>query len=180
MMIKLIFILGITFSVPTQTIESIYSKSITTIEGVDKPISAYQGKKMLIITLPIVQSAAADSLLTALDSIANVHTSDMVIIATPSKEDGFTTSNKASLKQWYRSKLRMSILVTDGYFTRKTAGNNQHALFQFLTKQEKNGSFNNDVEGVATKFVVWTDGELIGFINPQTKVNGRSMKSLID
>jgi glutathione peroxidase len=158
--------------------ESLYIHSVMSIEGVNTPLSNYQGKKLFIITLPTVQNAANDSLLTSIDSLRIAQGSTLQIIATPSYEDGYTPAIKSTLQTWYRTKLNTAILITDGLYTRKTSGTQQHALFRWLTDKDKNGHMDKDVAGPRSKFFVWTDGQLLGVLAPQTKMNGVAMQSM--
>src|SRR5689334_4033296 len=154
-MTKLIVIISALFLITMINIESVYTISITTIEGDNRSISSYEGKKILVITLPIVQNSSSDSLLYSLDSIRAVYSNSLVIIASPSYEDGYIPGNKNTLKTWYRSILDSSIIITDGLYSRKTSGNLQHPLFKWLTDKDKNGHFDNDVTGCQNKFVIW-------------------------
>lgn len=168
------FLLSMTYT------ESIYTHSVKSIEGVNKSLSNYQGKKLFIITLPTVQNASNDSLLTSIDSLRIAQGSSLQIIAVPSYEDGYTASNKTQLKNWYRTKLNTAILITEGLYTRKTSGTQQHNLFKWLTDKNKNGHLNKDVTGARCKFFVWTDGQLLGALAPQTKMNGVAMNNLFE
>ena len=178
-MIKLILIFGSFFLTGVVCVESIYNHSVTSIEGVNKPLTAYQGKKMLIITLPVQQSSSNDSLLHSLDSLRAVHVGSLVIIGVPAYEDGYNASIKESLKQWYRSILSMDIIVTEGLYTRKTSGSQQHPLFKWLTDKAKNDHFGNDITGPRNKFIVWTDGELIGVLGAPTRIGGSTINDLL-
>lgn len=159
--------------------QSIYTYSVPKIEGGTQAVSSYQNKKLLIITLPTQQSAGNDSLLHSLDSLRAANAGALQIIAVPSYEDGFTPAAKSSLQTWYRSILNTAIVITDGLYTRKTSGSQQHGLFQWLTNKDKNGHFNNDVTGPRMKFFVWTDGNLDGVLGAQTKLGGIAMSGLI-
>jgi glutathione peroxidase len=176
---KLIVIAASFFLLSWGSTESIYTHSVTTIEGVNKPLTAYQGKKMLIITLPMEQNNYNDSLLHALDSMNTAYNGSLTIIAVPSYEDGYNTSIKESLKQWYRSILSNQVIVTEGMYTRKSSGSQQHALFKWLTDKTRNGHFEKDVSGPRNKFVVWTDGGLIGVLGEQTRIGGSTLNSLL-
>ena len=178
-MLKLIVITCFIFLTSTVTVESIYTHSVTSIEGDNKPLSAYSGKKILIITLPTIQNNSNDSLLHSLDSLRAVYTNSLVIIATPSYEDGFTAAKKNDLRLWYRSILNQDIIVTDGFYTRKTSGIQQHPLFKWLTDREKNSHFDQDISGPKFKFLVWTDGELSGVLGERTRLSGTTMNDLI-
>lgn len=178
-MAKFILLICSFFLMSTVCVESIYTHSVTTIEGVNKPLNAYQGKKLMIVTLPIQQNSSNDSLLHSLDSIRVAHAGSLIIIAVPAYEDGYTASIKESLKQWYRSKLSMDIIVTEGIYTRKTSGNQQHPLFKWLTNKTKNDHFDKDVSGPRNKFIVWINGELIGVLESQTKIGSNTVNELL-
>lgn len=179
-MTKVLLIIACFFLTDLVCVESIYTHSVITIEGVNKSLSNYQGKKILVITLPVQQNSSNDSLLHSLDSLYAVHSGSLIIIASPSYEDGYNPEAKESLKQWYRSFLSMDIIVTEGVYTRKISGNQQHPLFKWLTDKSKNDHFDIDVTGVNNKFIVWTTGELIGVLGAQTKIGGATMTSLLE
>jgi glutathione peroxidase len=179
-MTKLITIIaGVFFTSTTAFSQSIYTYSVTSIEGTSKPLNAYTGKKLLIITLPTQQNASGDSLLRSLDSIRAAYTSTVQIIAVPAYEDGYTPAIKNQLKQWYRSILGMGIIVTEGMYTRKTSGSQQHYLFKWLTDKTKNGHFDQDVAGPRHKFMIWTDGELTAAMVARTRLNSPTINELL-
>lgn len=178
-MSKLILIICCFFLQGSVSEESIYTHTVKSIEGGNKRLADYQGKKMLILTLPLQQNASSDSLLHALDSLNTVYAGALVIIGTPSFEDGYTPAMKNSLKQWYRSILSPGIIVTEGLRTRKTSGSLQHPLFKWLTNKNKNGHFARDIEGPGNKFMIWPDGELMGILGAPTRIGSRVMNYLL-
>lgn len=155
---------------------SIYDYSFTKIEGGTQVMSAYQGKKILIITLPVQQSSAADSMLYSLDTLAAARINSLAVIAVPAYEDGYTPSQQASLTQWYRSKLGNYISISEGLYTRKTSGSQQHILFKWLTTVSMNEDFDLDVTGPNFKFFVSSTGSLYGVLTPQTRVGGTTVQ----
>jgi len=167
------------FFVASLWITSIYSFSVPKIEGGNQSLSAYQGKKILIITLPTQQSAAADSMLYCLDTLAAANSTTLSVIAVPSYEDGYTSALQNQLKQWYRSKLGNYIVITEGLYTRKTSGTQQHALFKWLTKVTENEYFNMDVTGPWFKFFVKGNGDLYGVHIPQTPLTSSAVRKTL-
>ncbi|MBI5370932.1 MAG: hypothetical protein HZA79_02770 [Sphingobacteriales bacterium] len=159
--------------------DSAYQYSVTKIEGGSQSLSSFQGKKILLITLPIVNNASSDSLLYSLDTLGTAHAADLKIIAVPSYEDGFTEAQKSQLEQWWRSKLGGHILITDGAYTRKTSGVQQDPLFKWLTTATQNEVFDIDVEGPGYKFFVSGTGVLYGVLRPQSKISGRSVQATL-
>lgn len=156
----------------------IYDYSVPKIEGGNQSLSASQGKKILVITLPVQQSVQADSLLYCLDTLAAARQTTLSVIAVPSYEDGYQPSNKEQLRQWYRSKLGSYVAVTEGLYTRKTSAN-QHDLFKWLTEMDMNGTFDMDVQGPGHKFFVRGNGELYGSLVPETKMGGKAVQKTL-
>ncbi len=163
----------------TVAYSSIYTTSVPRIEGGNYSISNCAGKKILIVTLPVQYNASAEAFLVSLDSLGNAHTDSLSVIAVPAYEDGFTDSNKIALRSWYRSKLGNNILITDGLYTRKTSGTQQHPLFGWLTRAAENGILDIDVEGPGYKFFVDGKGVLIGLLRPETRIGSQTVTDLI-
>ena len=161
-------------------VTTIHSFSVTKIEGGSQSLSSFQGKKIMVITLPLVQSAAADSMLYALDTLATAHSSTLKVIAVPAFEDGYTVAQKVQLKTWYRSKLGNGIVITEGLYTRKTSGTQQHPLFKWLTTVAENEVFNTDTEGPGFKFFADGYGQLYGVLKPQNKISGSSVQRTLN
>lgn len=160
-------------------INTVYSYSVPKIEGGVQQLSAYQGKKILIVTLPVLQNASADSLLYSLDTLAMARVASLKVIAVPSIEDGFTVGQRAQLKQWYRSKLNNNILVTDGIYTRGTSGIQQHPLFKWLTKLSENESFDVDITLPGCKFFTNSSGRLYGVLKERSKMWGSAVQKTL-
>lgn len=154
----------------------IYDFSFEKIEGGTQNMTAFQGKRILIVTLPIQQNASADSMLYALDTLAAAHTSNLSVIGIPSYEDGYTTAQQNSLKDWYRTKLGNYIVISNGLYTRKTSSIQQHGLFKWLTTDTINESFNVDVSGPWQKYFISSNGTLFAVLAPQSKMGGESVQ----
>lgn len=154
----------------------VYNYSVPAPEGGTQPLSAYQGKKILIITLPLVQTTAADSMLYELDTLGSAHINNLKIIAVPSIEDGYTAAQQAQLQQWYRSKLGNHILITSGVYTRKASGTQQHPLFKWLSTDAQNGMFDIDAAGPGYKYFTDEQGELYGVLRPQSRAGGATVQ----
>jgi glutathione peroxidase len=177
-MSKLILIISCLFLAAAGSVESIYNFSVTAIEGHYKSLDICKGKKLMIVTLPAQQNDSNDSLLSALDSIRTVYNSSLSIIAVPSLETGYLPSKKNELKQWYKSKLNSGIIVTEGVYTRKTSGSNQHPLFRWLTNTDKNGHFNVDADAAGQFFVVSKTGALYSVLSRE--VPASTLKQVLE
>jgi glutathione peroxidase len=166
----LVFVSGALFT------SGVYNYTVPKLEGGTQSLADYQGKKILIITLPLAQSPAADSLLYALDTLGAAHTNNLKIIAVPSIEDGYLAAQQAQLQQWYRSKLGNHILITSGLYTKKVSGAQQHPLFKWLSSDVQNGMFDIDAAEPGYKYVTDEQGELYGVLHPQSKISGTTVQ----
>lgn len=161
-------------------VTGIYDISITKIEGGNQQLSVAQGRKLLVITLPVTQSAHADSVLHSLDTLAVNNAATLVVVAAPSYEDGYTAAQKETLKQWYRSKLGSNVIISEGLYSRHSSGTQQHPLFRWLTDGNLNESFDIDVTGPECKFFIRQNGMLYGVLGPQAKVWGNTVQQTLD
>lgn len=153
--------------------------TIERIEGDSINFSLWANKKILIVTLPTQQTTIATTMLGSLDSLAISNSNDLVVIAVPSFEDGYTSSGKEDLKQWYKSKLSSGVIISTGLYTRKSSGSLQHPLFKWLTNSSENEVFNQDVSGPWFKFFLNSNGELYGLLSPQTSFGSVSVSRIL-
>ena len=158
---------------------SVYDYSVPLIEGNSISVSEFSNKRILIITLPIVQDASADSLLYSLDTIAANHFDSLQVIAVPAYEDGYNIDIKSTLLQWYRSKLDNRIIITEGLYCRKSS-TQQHGLFHWLTHVEANGNFDNGITGPGHKFFIRPGGILYGNLAPHTRMWSKAVNKTIN
>ncbi len=176
--LSILFSAGI-FITSVLYINTVYNYSVPKIEGGSQSLSAYQGKKLLLITLPVAQDASADSLLYSLDTLAAARAASLKVIAVPSYEDGFTDEQKIQLKQWYRSKLSSNIVITDGLYTRRSSGNQQHPLFKWLTTMVENEIFDVEMSAPGCKFFTNSNGQLYGVLKERSKMWGGSVQKTL-
>ena len=160
--------------------QSVYQYSIKTIEGTIVPIASYQGKKILIITLPMSVESTAITMLRSLDSLSASYTGTLQVIGFPASEDGYPQNNIDSLYTWYRSILGPLVVISKVVYSHKKSGIQQDALFKWLTNKNLNGHFNSDVSGIFNEFILWTDGQLIAAMKPGLVVNMAAVKEILD
>lgn len=158
----------------------IFDISIRTMEGNEHKLSKYEGKKILVVTLPVTRNVTNDSLLTILDSFAAANQHRLVVIGVPSYEGGYIPGENAHLPQWYRSFLRSTVIVTEGMFTRRASGVQQHALFKWLTKKEENGTFDIDAVQPWQKYFVRRAGTLQAVFDHTITLNSRVVNYIVE
>ncbi|MEO6327695.1 MAG: hypothetical protein ABIO55_02130 [Ginsengibacter sp.] len=135
---------------------SIYDIEVQPVEGGSAiSISSFAGKKIIIT--PINSLTPDTARLKFLDSLQNTDTS-LRVIAVPAIDFEGTGSNEAisNLKEV----LSADILITTSASVKKSAGNDQHPLFKWLTNVGENRHFDIDVSSAGQLFVVSGSGTL--------------------
>lgn len=176
---RILVFLGMLLAICGYGQQSAHQYSVSKLEGGTFLLADNAGKKILIVTLPLTQSLQADSLLYSLDTLSAAHTSTLKVIAVLSIEDGYTVADKAVLLQWYRSKLGSQVIISDGIFTHKGSGANQHPLFKWMTNVSQNEVFDIDADTPGYKFFINGAGQLYGVLRPQSRIWGQSVQRTI-
>jgi glutathione peroxidase len=174
---RILFALSCLISLSFASLSSIYDYSFTTIEGIQTSLNSYQGKKIIILTLPISQNTENNIYLQRLDSLSKAHQGNVVMIGVPSFEDGYSIEGSNNLKTWYRSILDSQFLISKGLHTRKSSS--QEPLFKWLTDKDLNRHFDLDVEGAGQQFFISETGNLYGVIDPEARMSNKIFNKLI-
>lgn len=159
--------------------QSVPNFELAKLEGGSVSLSVYSGKKLMIVNLPVSRTAEADTMLYCLDTLAAAHVQQLQIIVVPSFEDGFNISQRATLLQWYRAYLRPGILITDGFHLLQSSSAQQHPLFEWLTDESMNQSFDVQPDAPGYKFFIDTLAKLYAVLRPQSKVGGASVQKVL-
>lgn len=166
-MIKILFVLLLSgFVLSGYGQSSVYTQSVTNIDGGQVLLNSYAGKKILFIIAPakLADTAKVDEL-----AAFNTRYGDTIkLIGIMSLEDGYVDSNKAAIKSMYQSR-GVNIVLTQGMYTKKTSAY-QPALMQWLTKRTMNKRFEEDAGGVGQQFYVDESGKLFSVLIAQTNL----------
>lgn len=152
------------------SLELFFDFEYISINGEVRQLNEFEGKKIIVILLPVEQTEDNLRSLNRLDSLSNRYSSQYTIVGIPSIEDGFTDIPAESLKTWYKSILKDHIILTAGMYTKKNSPL-QHPLFRWLTNKSENMHFDEDVAGPGTKFFITEQGELNGVYSPDAELN---------
>lgn len=146
--------------------EDFYALPLKTIDGGAVNLNDYQGKKVLVVVLPL---SGRDTAVRA-SELAELQARypNLVVLGVPSIEEGFSQSGTQALKTLYQN-AGANLTLTEGLRVKKGTG--QHPLFQWLTHKDKNKHFDQESEGRGAKFFVDEGGELYAVIGPQVKLS---------
>jgi len=141
-------------------------------------LTEFQGKKILVVELPVIISDDNAAFLGRLDSVSRAYQDQLVVIGVLSYDDGYTDSAAQSLQDWYHSIMGTQILITTGIYTHRDAVD-QQPLFFWLTHMDQNGHFDEDVGGINQKYFISETGDLFGVIGPETGLTDRLMQRIM-
>jgi glutathione peroxidase len=154
--------------------DSFYDMPLKDIDGNNVALSAYKGKKLMVLVLPDV---ATGNLAEDLRTILNKQ-EDLIIIGVPSVDDGYTISDKSGLKSAF-VQLSQRFILTEGMTVKKGAGSLQSPLLSWLTHIAQNGYFDSDVAGPGQKFFINSEGRLYAVISPNTNLSNPVIEKII-
>lgn len=169
------FILLSAFTVAT----GLFDLSITTPEGEDLSLSNYRGRRLVLVVLPVTQTAADTVLLQLLDTLSRSHADSVTMIGIPSYEDGFADDSTGPVMAWYRSILGEQFIISGPMNTRKSSAY-QTPLFRYLTYAEENGYFDEDVYGAGEKFFTDREGNLTGISVPEAAFDAAVFEDMLN
>lgn len=137
--------------------ESIYSYTIQAADGSSIHLSDYSGRKMLIVNIATASPRANQ--LADLQQLQHRFGDSLVILAIPSNDFGSESKNDIEIQQYCQSAYGVSFLLAS---KSNVSGNDRHPLYQWLTRQNKNGALDSEVKGDFQKYIIDGSGELVG------------------
>lgn len=146
----------------TVVLNSIYGISFQTVSGEKIEMSAYSGKKILIVNVALESSRASQ--LQSLQRLQERFADSLVILAFPSNSFG---RDGASSSVSYLNKAAEWNLTYPIAMKAPVTGPALQPLYQWLTTESMNGVNGYPVQGDFQKFLIDERGELVGvFASP--------------
>lgn len=158
-----------------RTSDGIYDITLKNIDGNNIELSQYKGKKLLFLVLPL----STQDTTVSINDIAGLQTkyqNSLVVIGIPSEEAGYKTQDADKLKKIYTD-ASANIIIAEGMKVKKGTG--QSSLFQWLTNKDMNHHFDQDVQGVGSKFFVDEKGELYAVMGSKLALTNPLMDRIL-
>jgi len=157
--------------------QSIYDISFNDIDGNSISVNSFQGKTIIFFIAPI---SINDSVrLDDIKSFRNRYGNDSIrLVGIMSIEDGFSSANKTAIQSLYQSR-GIDVLLTEGMYVKKSSGDNQSALMQWITKKSLNSRFEIEPKGIYEKFCISTQGKFCGIAPPENLLFDSIMSTLL-
>lgn len=148
------------------------SVTITDITDTIRPLSVFAGTRVMVVILPVTQTADDSAYVIKLDSICDMYAGRLKVLGVLSYEDGYSDSAGATIKSWYAAIKSSNLIITTGIYTHKSS-TGQHDFFGWLTHADQNVHFDDEVSGVGEKFFIDERGALFSVYGPEVGLSTR-------
>lgn len=144
---------------------SIYNIELTSISGDPIKLSDYKGKKLLFVN--VASKCGFTKQYDGLQELYETYKDKLVIIGLPCNQFGEQEpGNAEEIQSFCRLNYGVEFPITEKL---EVKGDNQHAIYQWLTQKEKNGRMDTSVKWNFQKYLIDEEGRLIDVFYSITK-----------
>lgn len=136
---------------------SFYSLHFNRIEGGEQHLSAFQGKKVLLVNIATGSTKVGQ--LAALNQLQQQFKDSLVIVAFPSNSFGHELRDNAGIRQFCDSAYQVGFAIAQ---KGDVKGPSAQPVYQWLTHKEENGAGSVQLLADFQKCLIDSNGELIG------------------
>ncbi len=153
---------------------SIYDFKLPALNGGTIDMSAYKGKKILIVNTP----ANLDHhwQYSELEELYLQHKDKLVIIGAIAEDFEIEPGSNKNLEDRRKKDYRVTFPLT----TRMIVRENLSPLFQWLTQQKYNGLKDNEVKWDFQKYLFNEQGKLVAIFDPKIKANNPNLITAVE
>lgn len=139
--------------------ESLYDININSLQGKPIRFSDYKGKFLLFVN--VASKCGFTPQYKDLEKLYQEYQNDLMVIGVPCNQFGNQEPGSSEeIEEFCQVNYGVSFLITEKVDVK---GSNQHPLYAWLTKKEKNGKKNSTVRWNFQKYLVGPEGNLIDF-----------------
>jgi glutathione peroxidase len=157
--------------------KTVFDYTLNTIDGQPAPLSAYKGKVVMVVN--VASRCGFTPQYTGLEGIYEKYKDrGFVIVGIPannfsSQEPGTNQEIKTFCQSKYNVKFPMMSKVS-------VKGDDQTALYQFLTDKGANPKTGGDIQWNFTKFLIGPDGRILARFEPKVTPDSPEVASAIE
>ncbi|WP_103070562.1 glutathione peroxidase [Aquimarina sediminis] len=138
---------------------SVYDISIKDILGKPVDLRTYKGMKILFVN--VASKCGFTKQYKGLQELYNTYKDTLMVVAVPCNQfGGQEPANATEIRTFCELNYGVTFLVTEKI---KVKGDDQHALYQWLTRKRLNGKSNSSVKWNFQKYLLDEEGELIDY-----------------
>jgi glutathione peroxidase len=155
--------------------KSIYDIEINSLQGKPINLSLFKGKKILFVN--VASKCGFTPQYKELQKLHNLYEESLVVIGVPCNQFGKQEpGNSTEINEFCQVNYGVSFLITEKISVK---GNEQHPLYSWLTKKNKNGRKNSSVKWNFQKYLINEDGELIDYYYSITSPTSSKIKKYL-
>lgn len=144
---------------------------INTLQGKELNFADFKGKKILFVN--VASKCGFTPQYKGLQESYDTNKDKLVVIGVPCNQFGGQEAGSAlEIEQFCEVNYGVTFPITEKI---EVKGDNQHPLYQFLTKKENNGVKNSSVKWNFQKYLVDENGVLIDYWYSMTKPNSKKI-----
>ncbi|MFD1552736.1 glutathione peroxidase [Putridiphycobacter roseus] len=135
----------------------IYDIALKSIDNENIHLMDFKGKKILFVN--VASKCGFTPQYAELQSLSDLYKEELVVIGLPCNQFGNQEPGKAEeIQSFCQKNYGVTFLITEKI---EVKGENQHALYQWLTNKSANGKMDSKVKWNFQKYLVSENGELI-------------------
>ena len=165
-------------TITAQTLEpkaSLYDITINDINNNPISLKDYKGKKILFVN--VASKCGFTGQYKGLQALYERYKNDLMIIGVPCNQFGGQEPGTASeIVSFCEKNYGVTFLITEKVDVK---GENQHALYKWLTQKNLNGKSNSKVRWNFQKYLVDEQGRLLDYFYSMTKPDSSKIAKLI-
>jgi len=155
--------------------KSIYDIEINSLQGKPINLSLFKGKKILFVN--VASKCGFTPQYKELQKLHNLYEESLVVIGVPCNQFGKQEpGNSTEINEFCQVNYGVSFLITEKISVK---GNEQHPLYSWITKKNKNGRKNSSVKWNFQKYLINEDGELIDYYYSITSPTSSKIKKYL-
>ncbi len=156
--------------------QSIYDIKLTGLDGKSIDLNQFKGKHILFVN--VASKCGFTPQYAQLQELYNKYKGDLMVIGAPSNQFANQEPGTAKdIQEFCTANYGVTFLMTEKLDVK---GDNQHPLYQWLTKASKNGKVDSEVKWNFQKYLVDGKGNLVDFyLSAVTPMDAKITKNLL-
>lgn len=164
-MLVILFMISIAFNTSNEVMDqsqvSIYSIQINALDGSPIDLNQFRGKKILFVN--VASECGFTPQYEDLQTLYENYKEDLMVIGLPCNQFGEQEpGNAEEILAFCQNNYGVTFILTEKIDVK---GDDQHALYTWLTQKDQNGVKNTTVKWNFQKYLVDENGELIEYFN---------------
>lgn len=139
---------------------SLYSLHFSTSDGKDVCFGQFKNKKVLIVNIATDSKYIAQ--VASLEQLYEKYKDSLVVVAFPSNDFSHESRSDNEIKSLLKSNYHVTYLLASRI---SVAGSDQSSVYKWLCQGSRNGVMDNIIPGDFIKFLLDSQGNLMGTFN---------------